>query len=218
MPATTSQRRRGSLVSRIACLFAIAVVALAGCSGDDNAASGAQLVEEGTLPDPDLSEYRTWSGTLTINGQAVDIELDGENAPQAVANFVSLAQAGYYDNTDCHRLVTQQIHILQCGDPTGTGRGGPGYAFGPVENAPEDAVYRKGVIAMARTGLPDSMGSQFFIVYEDSPIYHDEVGGYTVFGTVTSGLNVIEAVADAGVQPGTTTPVNSVTIEGVEVS
>lgn len=217
MPATTSQRRSGSVVSRTVCLAAATVLAIAGCSGNDSADSEAQPTQL-SLPAPDLSEHRTWSGALTINGEDVEVELDGANAPQAVANFVYLAQAGYYDDTECHRLVTQGIYILQCGDPTATGMGGPGYTFGPVENAPDDAVYRKGVVAMARTGAPDSMGSQFFIVYEDSPIHHDAVGGYTVFGTVTSGLDVIEAVADAGVQPGTTTPVDSVTIEGVEVS
>lgn len=155
---------------------------------------------------------------LTINDQLIQIELTPDAAPVAVDNFLDLASTGFYDNTGCHRLITSGIHILQCGDPTGTGYGGPGYSFGPIENAPADGLYKRGIIAMARTGQPDSMGSQFFFVYQDSNIPHDSTGGYTVFGRVTSGLEVIEAVADAGVEAGTTSPVSPVIIQGVEIS
>lgn len=155
---------------------------------------------------------------LTINNQVIKIELAPQAAPVAVDNFLNLASSGFYDNTGCHRLITSGIHILQCGDPTGTGYGGPGYSFGPIENAPADGLYKRGIIAMARTGQPDSMGSQFFFVYQDSNIPHDSTGGYTVFGRVTSGLEVIEAVADEGVEAGTTSPVSPVIIQGVEIS
>ena len=170
-----------------------------------------------TLPDPSVAEARTWTGTVTTSVGAIGVELDGAAAPQAVASFVSLAQQGYFDGTSCHRLVTTGIKVLQCGDPTGTGQGGPGYSFGPVENAPGDDVYPAGTIAMARVGGDGaSMGSQFFLVYEDSTIPADEAGGYTVFGRMTSGLDVVTAVADAGVKDGTTAPATDVTIQGVQ--
>jgi peptidyl-prolyl cis-trans isomerase B (cyclophilin B) len=147
------------------------------------------------------------------------LELDGAAAPQAVASFVTLAQDGYFDGTGCHRLTTQGIFVLQCGDPTFTGSGSPGYSFGPVENAPDDDVYPAGTVAMARRGDDaNSMGSQFFLVYEESTIPSDSAGGYTVFGTITSGLDFVQAVADAGVAEGAPDgpPANPVTIEGVE--
>lgn len=172
----------------------------------------------GEVPDPALAEDRTWTGSITTSAGVVDVELDGAAAPQAVANFVTLAAEGYFDGTPCHRLVTSGIHVLQCGDPTGTGTGGPGYAWGPVENAPADDVYPAGTIAMARVGGDGaSMGSQFFLVYEDSQIPSDAAGGYTVFGHITSGLDVVQAIADAGTQDGTERPVTDVTIEGVEI-
>lgn len=171
----------------------------------------------GEVPDASLAEDRTWTGSITLNSGEVGIELDGEAAPQAVANFVTLAQEGYFDDTDCHRLTTSGLFVLQCGDPTATGTGTPGYSFGPVENAPADGIYPAGTIAMARSSEQDSQGSQFFIVYEDTELPTDG-GGYTVFGQVTSGLDVIQAIADAGVVDGATDgqPANRVIIEGVE--
>lgn len=173
----------------------------------------------GAVPDASLAEARTWTGTVTTNVGDIGIELDGAAAPQAVANFVTLAKEGYFDLTKCHRLVTTGIHILQCGDPTATGTGTPGYSWGPVENAPSDDVYPAGTIAMARVGGNGaSMGSQFFFVYADSSIPSDSAGGYTLFGRVTSGLDVLQAIADAGVKVvgNDTAPASDVIIEGVE--
>jgi len=175
--------------------------------------SNAELV-----PDAALAEARTWTGTIATNRGEISIELDGAAAPQAVANFVTLAKAGFFDDTKCHRLVTSGIHILQCGDPDATGMGGPGYTWGPVENAPADDVYPAGTIAMARVGRDAfSMGSQFFLVYEDSPIPSDSAGGYTVFGRITSGLYVVQAIADEGIGDDGVAPVSDVIIEGVQV-
>lgn len=155
------------------------------------------------LPSPDLAEARTWQGSVELNGAALNFELDGAAAPQAVANFVSLAQAGYFEQITCHRLVTEGIYVLQCGDPNGDGTGGPGYNFGPIENAPADDLYTEGALAMARRGGDgSSMGSQFFIVYQDSTIPSDAAGGYTVFGRVTGGLDVVKAIAAAGTADG----------------
>lgn len=171
----------------------------------------------GQVPDPAAAEGRTWTGELTLSTGAVGIELDGAAAPQAVANFVTLAREGYFDATRCHRLVTEGIHVLQCGDPTATGTGGPGYTWGPIENAPEDDVYPAGTIAMARVGgSGESMGSQFFLVYEDSTIPSDAAGGYTVFGRITSGLDVVQAIADGGNGADGVAPASDVIIEGVE--
>jgi len=177
----------------------------------------------GDLPDSSAAEDRTWTATVDLcaGGTESDLvlELDGAAAPQAVASFVSLANQGYYDNTSCHRLTTQGIYVLQCGDPTGTGTGDPGYSYGPIENAPKDDVYPAGTVAMARQGNNgESMGSQFFIVYQDSTIPSDTAGGYTVLGTVTSGLDAVQAVADEGVDGGAGdgSPTTPVIIEGVE--
>jgi peptidyl-prolyl cis-trans isomerase B (cyclophilin B) len=169
------------------------------------------------VPSPDLAEARTWTGELTLNGIPLAVELDGAAAPQAVASGVSLAQSGFYDGVSCHRLTTQGIFVLQCGDPAGDGTGGPGYSYGPIENAPADDVYPAGTLAMARQGgNASSQGSQFFVVYEDSTIPSDAAGGYTVIGRVTSGLDQLQtAVIDAGVADGATdgAPAVPVTID-----
>lgn len=157
------------------------------------------------VPDAALAESRVWTGSMNVGEATLELELDGVNAPQAVANFVSLSQSGFYEGVSCHRLVTDGIYVLQCGDPEGTGSGGPGYTFGPIENAPADDSYVAGSLAMARVGgNGSSMGSQFFIVYQDSRIPSDDAGGYTIFGKITSGLDGLEPVISAGVEGGAT--------------
>ncbi|MGB3828593.1 MAG: peptidylprolyl isomerase [Ornithinimicrobium sp.] len=146
-----------------------------------------------TVPDTAVVDVETNCGTITL-------DLNGAAAPQTVASFLLLAEGGFWADSPCHRLVDASIHVLQCGDPTGTGRGGPGYTFG-IENAPPDGFYPRGAIAMARTADPDSNGSQFFIVFEDTML-PSEGGGYTIFGTVTDGMNIVDHVADAGVEGG----------------
>ena len=160
----------------------------------------------GTVPSSTLAEGRTWTGTLGLNGIDLGIELDGAAAPQAVSSTISLVQADFYSDLTCHRLTTSGIYVLQCGDPAGDGSGGPGYSYGPVENAPADNVYPAGTIAMARQSANGySQGSQFFILYEDSTIPADAAGGYTVIGHVTSGLDQVKAqITDAGVADGST--------------
>ncbi|WP_375390314.1 peptidylprolyl isomerase [uncultured Amnibacterium sp.] len=168
-----------------------------------------------TLPPSSLSEDRTWTGTLVLNTTSLSISLNGKKAPQAVANFVSLVRSGFYADVPCHRLTTAGIYVLQCGDPTGTGNGGPGYTFGPIENAPKATVtktvggtkakygvYPAGTIAMARGTAADSQGSQFFIVYRDSEL---PAPGYTVFGKVTNGLGALKtAITGKGTADGST--------------
>lgn len=163
-------------------------------------AGGLDQIDEG-VPDIALSEFRRWDATIDIDGVSVEVELNGLLAPQAVASFVTLAGDGFFDDTQCHRLTTAGIFVLQCGDPDGTGFGGPDYRFGPIENAPVDNIYPAGTLAMARAAdNAASMGSQFFIVHEDSFIGSDQAGGYTVFGRVTSGLDeLVTGVVEQGV-------------------
>jgi len=158
----------------------------------------------------------TWTARLATTCGDVTLELDADLAPQGVGNMVFLAQQGWFDETPCHRLTTQGIFVLQCGDPTGTGTGGPGYAFGPVENAPVDDVYPAGTVAMARVGGDgESMGSQFFLVYEDSTIPSDGAGGYTVLGRVTEGLDIVRLVAEGGLAADGVAPARSIGIDSV---
>ena len=172
------------------------------------------------VPDLALAEGRVWNGSLNLNGEELTFDLAGDLAPQAVANFVSLSKNGFYEGVSCHRLVTSGIYVLQCGDPSGDGTGGPGYNWGPIENAPEADLYTEGVLAMARRGGDDSsMGSQFFIVYQDSTIPSDAVGGYTVFGSITGGLDAVKAIAEAGTIDGSSdaSPLDEVLISSVSV-
>ncbi len=155
------------------------------------------------VPSPAVAERRTWTGTMQLNGSELGLSLSGKKAPQAVANFLTLAKKNFYKNVTCHRLTTSGIFVLQCGDPEGTGAGGPGYSWGPIENAPASNVYKSGVIAMARRmDNGSTMGSQFFIVYKDSNIPADLAGGYTVFGRITSGLDVVTKIAAQGTTDG----------------
>jgi len=159
------------------------------------------------VPSPSIAEDREWTGTIQLNDTELDVTLDGHNAPQTVASFLVLGDEGYFDGISCHRLTTSGIFVLQCGDPTGTGGGGPGYNFGPIENAPADGVYPAGTLAMARLGSDaSSNGSQFFIVYEESTIPADSAGGYTVFGEVTGGMDEVERIAEGGLAADQTAP------------
>jgi peptidyl-prolyl cis-trans isomerase B (cyclophilin B) len=171
---------------------------------DADAGEAPEGENTGDVPAATIAEDREWTGTITIDGVPLGISLDGAAAPQAVSAFVSQAQSGYFTDTSCHRLTTSGIFVLQCGDPTATGTGGPGYTYGPVENAPSDDLYPAGTLAMARQGGNGySMGSQFFIVYDDSTIPSDAAGGYTVLGTVTSGLDQLKSgVIDQGTADG----------------
>jgi peptidyl-prolyl cis-trans isomerase B (cyclophilin B) len=176
-------------------------------------------------PDPSLAEGRTWTGTLTINGDIdLGIELDGALAPQATAGWVQDVQNGYYDGKTCHRLATSDgFAFLQCGSLDGTGAGDPGFSYGPIENAPADNIYPAGTIAMARAGDDAySNGHQFFIVTDTTTLGADSAGGYTIVGRITSGLeNLIDKVTSQGIDPermgsdGTGAPVVPATITGV---
>ena len=156
------------------------------------------------VPSPQIAEGRSWNAEMTIGGVPLQITLDGERAPQAVSNFLSLAGQNFYTDLSCHRLDTS-ISIIQCGDPNGDGTGGPGYTWGPIENAPADGNYLEGYLAMARPGGEKGgylMGSQFFIVYKDTSLAADAAGGYSVFGRITSGLDGLDEIISAGTKDG----------------
>jgi peptidyl-prolyl cis-trans isomerase B (cyclophilin B) len=135
--------------------------------------------------------------TLDTNCGEIVIALDS-NAQKTVESEAFLADSGFYNNTSCHRLTTEGIFVLQCGDPQGDGTGDPGYSV-PDENLPADgeANYPAGTIAMANAG-PGTSGSQFFIVYADTTL----PGDYTIWGKVTSGLDIVQEVASVGVKGG----------------
>lgn len=149
------------------------------------------------VPDKGLAEDTIWRATLETNCGDIVLELYGDKAPQTVSSFLFLAEEGYWQNSPCHRLVPQGIYVLQCGDPTGTGTGGPGYGFG-IENAPADGQYPRGSLAMARTADPNSNGGQFFIVYDETSL-PVEGGGYSIFGEVVEGMDIVDKIAESGV-------------------
>ena len=170
------------------------------------------------VPEQALAEDSVWTATVSTNCGDIVMELDGTKAPQTVASFLHLAREGYWDSSPCHRLVPSGIFVLQCGDPTGTGSGNPGYGFG-VENAPEDARYPRGTLAMARTTDPETNGGQFFIVYDDSQIPDNGGTGYTIFGEVTEGMDIVDRIAESGVGGtlGPEAPVQPISIVDIEV-
>ncbi|MGP4029023.1 peptidylprolyl isomerase [Actinomadura sp. 3N407] len=155
----------------------------------------------------------TVKATVKTNHGEVVMELDGENAPCTVNSFAFLAEKNFYDKSECHRLTSGGLNVLQCGDPTGKGTGGPGYQFAN-ENT-EGAKYTAGTLAMAHSRLPDSNGSQFFMVYKDSELPPD----YTVFGKITKGLDVVKEIAGGGSDPkGDGAPKKKVTIQDVSIA
>jgi peptidyl-prolyl cis-trans isomerase B (cyclophilin B) len=160
-----------------------------------------------------------YTATIVTNCGTIVATLDGKAAPHTVNSFAFLAAKHFFDNTPCHRLTTSGINVLQCGDPTGTGTGGPGYTI-PDENL-KGATYPVGTVAMANSG-PNSGGSQFFLVYGPSERVLNSYASYTPFGTITEGLDVLRKIAAAGVDnsngPGDGHPVQPVVIESFTVT
>ena len=153
-------------------------------------------------PDVEGARGKTFIATINTNCGPITVNLDGTKAPATVSSFLLLAKENYWAPSPCHRLTgdTEGLWVLQCGDPTGTGSGpGPGYRYG-IENAPADGKYPAGTIAMARTSDPNSNGDQFFIVYKDTTL-PTAGGGYSIFGQVTSGMDIVNKIAAAGVNP-----------------
>ena len=182
-------------------------------TGPCYAPSPEQTAEPVGLPDD--PEPTPADGTVPVSLDTsqgeIGLTLDRAQGPCAVQSFQHLVRAQYFDGTECHRLTTGEgLKVLQCGDPTGSGSGGPGYTMidePPTRLKPAPApydqggavVYPRGTLAMAKSAQPDSGGSQFFMVYEDSYLPPD----YTVFGRIDeAGLRVLDGVARAGAEGG----------------
>jgi peptidyl-prolyl cis-trans isomerase B (cyclophilin B) len=154
--------------------------------------------------------------TFETNCGPFVVASDADASPITTASMAFLAESGYFDYTSCHRLTTAGIFVVQCGDPLGTGTGGPGYQFAD-ENLPEpiENNYPAGTLAMANAG-PGTNGSQFFIVYRDTSL----PPAYTIWGSVIEGLDMIEAVAARGTTSGATDGplAQSLQIQSVQVN
>lgn len=210
-----TRRRRDNIIAIVGVLVVVALATLTQVfyftagpglpsptpSASSSAAAGKNV---GDVPSKTIAEGRTWTGDLTLNSVKLGISLDGAKAPQAASVFISLAKKGFYTSTGstCHRLTTSATaKLIQCGSVDGKGSGDVGFSFGPLENVPADGVYPAGTIAMARGTGAYTNSSQFFITYGPTTL-DGSTGGYTVFGTVTSGLpEFVSAIADRGVAP-----------------
>jgi peptidyl-prolyl cis-trans isomerase B (cyclophilin B) len=165
---------------------------------------------------PAKPDYKaTYQATINTNRGAVVIDLLNSKATCTVNSFVFLSEQKFYNDTPCPRLVTSGFYLLQCGDPTGTGSGGPGYEFDDENLA--GATYPAGTLAMANAGL-NTNGSQFFLVYKNTSL----PSSYTPFGKIVGGLNVLLDIAKHGIKPplnsaGGGHPKETVTIESVTI-
>lgn len=231
---TARTRRRG-----LPAFLAVLVVLAAACGSDDSSAtadtsaasadssndgSAASAVDcppvEGTAeqtqqfasaPPMCLDDGATYAAVVTTNKGEFTIALDQGLAPETVNSFVFLARNRYFDDTDCHRIIPN--FVVQCGDPTGTGTGGPGYTI--VDEPPEPGQYEVGSIAMAKTAAPNSGGSQFFIITgsDGASLPPD----YSLFGQVTDGLDTaVAAMAAAGTE-GAGVPSEPIEIQSIRI-
>ncbi|MDH6577656.1 peptidylprolyl isomerase [Kitasatospora sp. MAP5-34] len=158
---------------------------------------------------------KPYSATLQTSQGSVRFEALTAQAPCTTFSFRFLAEHSFFNRSHCHRLTTQRLWVLQCGDPTGTGSGGPGYSF-PDENL-TGATYPAGTVAMANSG-PNTNGSQFFFVWKDTKLSP----AYTPFGKVTAGMDVLQKIAAGGEDgqngPGDGFPNLPVNIKQVRIS
>lgn len=164
-----------------------------GCWADDARTDEAGFPQWESAPEMVIDEDATYTAIVTTNKGEMTFELNTEAAPNTVNNFVCLVANGFYDITPFHRVIAG--FMVQGGDPTGTGTGGPGYRFGD-ELPGDDLEYVKGTLAMANAG-PDTQGSQFFIVHDDLQGGLDK--NYTIFGQLTEGEDVLDDIADTPV-------------------
>ena len=161
-------------------------------------------------PELTIDPAGTYAATLVTNLGEIVIELYADTAPNTVNNFVFLAEQGFYNGVIFHRVIPG--FMAQGGDPTGTGRSGPGYAFDDELNAPQP--YSRGVVAMGNVGRPNTNGSQFFIMHQDYGLPYS----YSIFGEVVGGIEVVDAMTEtptaAGDRPTEDIVIESITITG----
>lgn len=215
-------------------LTAAAALALAGCASNPTTDTGAQPTSSASetsapagecsypadsqpaskpvdAPDADPTVSGEVAATISTSAGDLAVTLDADATPCTVNSFLSLAKQGYFDDTTCHRLTTQGIFVLQCGDPTGTGTGGPGYSFADELSGSE--TYPAGTLAMANAG-PNTNGSQFFVVYADTQL----PASYTVFGHLDkASTEIVAGIAAEGTANGAPdgAPKTPVTISAV---
>jgi cyclophilin family peptidyl-prolyl cis-trans isomerase len=187
------------------------------CTYRPDDSGNPNLRDVGTPPNPKATPTQGTSRLVMSTNQGdLTLTLDRSIAPCAVESFTYLASQDFFDDTPCHRLTTTEgLKVLQCGDPTGTGMGGPSYRF--AEEVTAETAYPRGTVAMAKSAAPSSTGSQFFLVYGDSQLPPE----YTVVGTVDeAGLAVLDAIAEAGVEDGAQdgAPAQAVTIEELQAA
>ena len=203
-----------ALITALAIIVGSVILGIGGqTTPQETTPEAAPAVE---LPTAGITESNKASISFTTNQGEIVIETIPSLAPLTVNAIAALAQKNYFDNTICHRLTTEGIFVLQCGDPTGTGTGGPGFNI-PDENLPQpiENNYPAGTVAMANAG-PGTSGSQFFLVYQDTTLGPD----YTIWGSITSGLDILQTIASAGVVDGGAdgAPATGVTIESAKVT
>jgi peptidyl-prolyl cis-trans isomerase B (cyclophilin B) len=212
-------------------VITLTALTLAGCSKSEKTSEGAAVTVDGitcaptnavghepvnvATPTKVLTEFPKQFMLVTNCGNIV-ITTVGDKAPFTMTSLSALAKGGFYDDTLCHRLTTQGLFVLQCGDPTATGSGGPQFTY-PDENLPENVPnnYPEGSVAMANSG-PNTNGSQFFLVYANTTL----APSYTLWGTITSGLDIVKAIAKAGATDGAPdgVPAKTISITKVLVS
>ena len=174
----------------------------------------AKFTEPTTMLKP-----KTYRFVFNTNCGKIVVAADAKNAPITVRNLAFLARSKYFNNSLCHRLVTEGIYVLQCGDPSGSGKLGPGFQY-QNENLPTSVAknrYPAGTVAMANSGAGTN-GSQFFFVYRDGTF--DLPPQYTIWGRVISGLDILKAIAAKGTVTGETDewPAQAVAVNSVTVS
>ena len=181
----------------------LAVVVVAACTVGATPAPSAGSGDCPSSQPPPLPAGETRTVTLQTGLGSIAMGISADLSPIAAGNFVALASCGFYDGTVFHRVVPD--FVIQGGDPTGTGTGGPGYT---IKDEPVTATYGRGVVAMARTRQPDSVGSQFFIVISDQARGAlASANTYQIIGNVTSGMETVDAIAGAADAENPTDPV-----------
>lgn len=185
-------------------------------SGGTNAAQPASK-SWSTPPEMKIDVNKTYQATVTTSKGTFKIDLFAKDAPKTVNNFVFLSKEGFYNNVVFHRII--KSFMIQTGDPTGTGRGGPGYKF--EDELSKKYQYEPGIVAMANAG-PNTNGSQFFICTgEDSKGLNNQPN-YTIFGKISEGMDVVQKIAATPVSASATgeasAPTEKVTIQSVEIT
>lgn len=177
----------------------------------ENTVTTEHKIEQPTPPKMEINPDATYTAVFDTTAGRIVVTLFAKETPKTVNNFVHLARKGFYNNTIFHRVI--KGFMIQGGDPKGTGSGGPGYR---IEDEPFTGEYARGVIAMANTGVPNSAGSQFFIMHQD----FDLPKTYVIFGKVTEGMGVVDAIATAEtLEDGreNSRPVHPVTVKTISI-